>query len=428
MRIFADLHLHSKYSRGTSQNMSIENLEKYARIKGLNLLGTADFTHPLWLRELREKLDEDGSGILKTRSGFSFILQTEVNNVFEKDGKKRAIHNIIFAPDFDTAEQVNEALAKYGDLRQDGRPTLHVSCAEMTEVLKSINKDVHIVPAHAWTPWFGVFGSKSGFNDLEQAFEDQTKHIFAIETGLSSDPAMNWRISKLDPISLISNSDSHSFWPWRIGRECNVFEIKKLTYKNLFDTIRTREGFLFTVEFYPEEGKYHWDGHRKCNISMHPKQAMARNNLCPVCHKPLTIGVLHRVEMLADRSEGIKPPNAVPFVKLVPLAELIAMFYNTQVSSKKVLSTYFDMVKKFGNEFNILLEVPEHDLKEKLGNELASIIIRNRKQRMRVVPGYDGVYGKIVLDENIPDHTKFEGSESDKDDEISTPQKSLFDF
>ncbi len=427
MRIFADLHLHSKYSRGTSKDMNIENLEKYARVKGLNLLGTADFTHPIWFKELKEKLEEDGTGILRTKSGFPFVLQTEVNNVFEKDGKRRAIHNLIFAPDFETVEQINDVLSKHGDLVQDGRPTLNLSCAEMVELLKSINHNIHVVPAHAWTPWFGVFGSKSGFNSLEDAFEDKAKEIFAIETGLSSDPAMNWRVSKLDRITLISNSDSHSFWPWRIGRECNVFELVQLTYDNLFKAIKTREGFLFTIEFHPEEGKYHYDGHRKCGVVMHPKQAIARNNLCPVCRKTLTVGVLHRVEELADREEGYKPDNAVDFVKLVPLAELIALHYNTTVNTRKVLSKYFEMVKAFGNEFNILLYVSKEEL-EKVVNDakLVELILRNREQSIRVLPGYDGVYGKVVLEE-FSDESE-ENNRKEKAKEIKKGQSSLFDF
>ena len=426
MRVFADLHLHSRYSRGTSRNMSIENLEKYARIKGLNLLGTADFTHPLWLEELKEKLHESRDGILETATEFPFILQTEVSNVFEKDGKRRAVHNIIFVPDFEIADQVNEALAKYGDLMRDGRPTLRLSCAEMVEILKEISEDVHVVPAHAWTPWYGIFGSKSGFDSLEEAFEDQTRHIFAIETGLSSDPAMNWRIKELDEISLISNSDSHSYWPWRIGRECNVFELKKLSYKDLFRAIKTREGFLFTIEFYPEEGKYHWDGHRKCSVSMHPKQAMARNNLCPVCGKPLTVGVLHRVEQLSSRDENYRPKNAVPFIKLVPLAELIAMVYNTSVSSRKVLATYFEMVEKLGNEFRILLESSREELEKVAGEKLASAIIKNREQKMRVIPGYDGVYGKVVLELNNGEYEENNSQQNAQQDMKN--QKSLFDF
>ncbi len=405
MKVFADLHIHSKYSRGTSKHMSIKNLEKYARIKGLNLLGTGDFTHPAWLEELKRNLREDDTGILRTDSGFCFVLQTEVNNVFVKEGKKRAIHNLIFVQGLEVAEQVNDALSRFGDLKQDGRPTLNLSCAEMVELLKEIDQRVHIIPAHAWTPWFGVFGSKSGFDSLEEAFEDRYKEIFAIETGLSSDPAMNWRVSKLDNISLISNSDSHSYWPWRIGRECNVFELKELSYDELFRTIKTRKGFLFTVEFYPEEGKYHYDGHRKCGVVMHPKQAMARNNICPVCGKKLTVGVLHRVEELADREEGAKPNNAVEFVRLVPLAELIALHYNTSVNTKQVMAKYFEIVGAFGNEFNVLLYVDEQKLKSIIKDEaLVRLIIKNRRQDMKVVPGYDGVYGKITPDESRDEH------------------------
>ncbi len=421
MRVFADLHIHSKYSRGTSKDMDIKHIEKYAKIKGLNLLGTGDFTHPEWFKELKQNLEEDETGILKSKNGMNFILQTEVSNVYEKWGKKRAVHNILFAKNFEIAEQINDVLSKYGNLKADGRPTLNLDCAEMVEILKNLDKSIEIVPAHVWTPWFGVFGSKSGFNSLKECYEDMTKHIFALETGLSSDPAMNWRVKELENISLISNSDSHSFWPWRIGRECNVFELNDLTYDNIFKTIKTRNGFLFTIEFHPEEGKYHYDGHRKCGVWMHPKQAKAKNNICPVCGKKLTVGVLHRVEDLADYPEGYKPKTAVPFYKLVPLAELIAKYYNTSPNTKKVLSLYFDLVKKFGNEFNILLYVNEEDLKKAIGKDLAKIIIKNREGKIKVIPGYDGIYGKIIINENEKNIEEY------KIENIKN-QKSLFEF
>ncbi len=419
MRIFADLHIHSKYSRGTSKNMDIKHIERYAKIKGLNLLGTGDFTHPEWLKELKNNLEVDEeTGILKSKNGMNFILQTEVSNVYEKGGKKRAIHNLIFAKNFEIAEQINDVLSKYGNLKADGRPTLNLDCAEMVEILKDLDKSIEIIPAHAWTPWFGVFGSKSGFNSLKECFEDMKKHIFAIETGLSSDPAMNWRVKELENISLVSNSDSHSFWPWRIGRECNVFDLKRLSYDDLFKAIKTRQGFLYTIEFHPEEGKYHYDGHRKCGVCMHPKQAKIRNDLCPICGKKLTVGVLHRVEDLADYPEGHKPKNAVPFYKLVPLAELIAKYYNTTPNTKKVLSLYFDLIKRFGNEFNILLYVDKDELKKVVGDDLANIIIKNREGKIKVIPGYDGVYGKIVIDEK----------EIQENENNIKKQKSLFEF
>ncbi|MCK4827377.1 DNA helicase UvrD, partial [bacterium] len=234
MKIFADLHIHGPYSMATSRSTTLQNLEKYARIKGLNLLGTGDFTHPTWLQMLKNDLKEDGSGILKTESGFSFMLTTEVSNVYEQDGKTRKVHNVIHAPDFETVAQINEFLGKHGNLIIDGRPTFsRMTCPEMVEGLMGISPDIVIIPAHAWTPWFGVFGSKSGFDSMEECFKDQTKHIFALETGLSSDPDMNWRLSSLDKYAFVSNSDAHSFWPWRIGREANVFELGKVTFDGI---------------------------------------------------------------------------------------------------------------------------------------------------------------------------------------------------
>ena len=805
MKVFADLHIHSKYSGATSAKMDVENLEKGAREKGLNLLGTGDFLHPNWLKELKSNLIEDGSGILKTGSGFNFLLTCEVNNVFEHEGKIRKVHNLILAKSFEVVEQIREALGRFGDLNKDGRPTLNLTCAELLEILSGIDKDIEVIPAHCllpneyihcnsslkpiseiksgdyvlthrgrfrkvkkiyrrlykgyvykvipfyfsegitvtpehpiyaiktfkncrwingvckpicsqslkcgrkyflgyyptwiqardlevgdvlifprmneivkdvkyidigryagvskkiavnkefcrlvgyylaegftnnrdgigfsfgdtkeerkyerdvinlmekifglspkidrkkrttffysrtlvrffrdnfygdgekrawnkklpnwmlylpfekqaeifkgwwrgdkgyttsrilmnqmkficlrlgiipcikvdsveshrrrgkhfieereikannpcyvfnhltffedsfnlledscfskfisktkrrygwidknyiylpilriekifysgyvynleveednsylsefavlhncWTPWYGVFGSKSGFDDLKECYQDKTDLIHALETGLSSDPEMNWAVSKLDKYNLVSNSDSHSPSPFRLGREANVFELKELTYKEILKAIREKnpKRFLFTVEVDPSYGKYHWDGHRKCGVCLPPEEAKKFNNLCPVCGKPLTLGVLHRVLDLADRPLGYKPKNAIPFKRILPLQELISVYYKTEPGSKKVLQIYQKLIKHFGSEFSVLLEVEKKEMEKVIDEKLANLIIKNREGRIKIKPGYDGVYGKIVLDEEEVEEKK-------------SPQKGLFEF
>ncbi len=415
MRVIADLHIHSKYSRATSKDLNIENLSKWAKIKGLTLLGTGDFTHPKWLKELKKSLEEDGSGILKSKDGFNFILQAEVSNIYTQGGKGRRIHNVLLAPSFEVVDQINDFLSKKGNLEADGRPIFgKMNCIELVESLKEISKDIHIIPAHAWTPWFSLFGSMSGFDSIEECFGGQSKHIFAIETGLSSDPAMNWRLSSLDRIALVSNSDSHSFWPWRIGREANVFELKELTYRSLMGAIKNkdRKKFLYTIEVEPAYGKYHLDGHRNCDVCMLPRESEKLNNFCPKCRMPLTIGVLHRVEELADRPEGFIPKNCIPFKKLIPLSEIIAHVLGTsQPASKKVWSYYNVLVDAFGNELEVLLNAPFDSMKKKAGRKIAEAIIKNREEKIKIEPGYDGKYGFPVFENNN-----------------SSPQKKLADF
>ena len=320
MKVIADLHLHSKYSRATSKQLDIANLEKWAKVKGLNLLGTGDFTHPEWIKELKANISDDGTGILKSKGGMNFILQTEVSLIYSQGGKGRRVHNVLLAPSFDVVAQITEYFLKHGRIDYDGRPIFKIPCDEMTYELKKISDDVEVIPAHIWTPWFSLFGSMSGFNSVEDAFKDQTKNIHALETGLSSDPPMNWRLSQLDKYSLVSCSDSHSFWPWRIGREATIFELKELTYKGLIKALRTKEGLLGTIEVDPAYGKYHFDGHRNCKICLSPKESIKLKDICPVCGKQLTIGVDHRVNELADREEGFKPKGAKDFKRLIPLS------------------------------------------------------------------------------------------------------------
>src|SRR3989344_6045430 len=398
MKIIADLQIHSRYSRATSNTINLDNLEKYARLKGLNLLGTGDITHPLWLKELKKELKEDGSGILKSGSGFNFVLQGEVSNIYSQDGKGRRVHNLILAKNFEIAEQIQEALKKKGRIDYDGRPIFGFSCPELVEMMKQIDEKIEIIPAHAWTPWFSLFGSMSGFDSVEECFKDQTKHIHAIETGMSSDPAMNWRLSQLDKFTLVSSSDAHSYWPWRIGREANVFDIE-LTYDNLINAIRNKKGFLYTIETNPEYGKYHIDGHRACNIFMEPKESKKYNNICPKCKRPLTIGVLHRVEQLADREQGFKPKNAIPFKSLIPLSEILSFLLNTAVASKQIWQEYYKLINNFGNEFEILLDAKKEDLMKFTDEKIADAIIAVREGKVKIKPGYDGVYGQLIFDE-----------------------------
>lgn len=398
MRIIADLHIHSHYSRATSSEMNVDMLSYYAKIKGLNLLGTGDFTHPLWLRELKEKLSPVEQGIYQF-NGMNFLLSAEVSLVYEQNSKVRKIHHLILVPNFEVVDQINEWLAKKGDLEVDGRPTFNgLATPEFTEKMMEISRDIAIIPAHAWTPWFGIFGSKSGFNSVEECFQDQAKHIFALETGLSSDPPMNWRLSSLDKYALVSNSDSHSPWTYRMGREANVFELKELTYKNLINAIRKKDKrkFLFTIEVDPSYGKYHWDGHRSCGVYMPPKEAKKYNNICPVCGRPLTIGVLHRVEELADREEGFIPKDAIPFKRLLPLAELIARKYRLSLYSKRVKEKERKFIEKFGSELNVLLGVPKEEL-ERVDKRMVDVILKNREGKIKIRPGYDGVYGEPII-------------------------------
>ncbi|MBI2971276.1 MAG: DNA helicase UvrD [Candidatus Aenigmarchaeota archaeon] len=393
---FADLHLHSHYSRAVSQNMTIEELARNAKIKGLDILGTGDFTHPLWLTELKKRLSFE-NGIYDF-DGMKFILQAEIALVYTQGGKGRRIHHILLAPSFDAVDQINEFLDKKGRRDYDGRPIFGFSSIELVEVMQSISQDIEVIPAHSFTPWFGMFGSMSGFDSLSECFGDKAKHIHATETGLSSDPLMNWRLSQLDNITLISNSDSHSPYPHRIGREANAFDLKEVNYENIIDAIRKKK-LAFTVEVSPEYGKYHIDGHRNCNFSCSPQESAKLKNLCPRCGTKMTIGVLHRIEELADRPEGFVPKDAVPYKSLIPLSELIAAATGSGVVSKKVAQLYNLLIDRFGSEFSVLLNAERADLLTVVGGPIADVIISNREGKLKIIPGYDGVYGKLVLNE-----------------------------
>ncbi|MFH8086755.1 MAG: endonuclease Q family protein [Candidatus Aenigmatarchaeota archaeon] len=404
MIVIADFHLHSLYSRATSKQMNLDGISKGAKIKGLSLVGTSDFTHPLWLAELKRKLQPiEGTGLFKYNDIW-FMLTTEVGTVFEFEGKIKNIHHIIHAPSFEIVEQINEVLSKYGNLKIDGRPNLNLSAPELVEILMSISRDVMITSSHIWTPWRSILGSKSGFNSIEECYQDQTKNIFSLETGLSSDPSMNWRLSSLDKFTLVSNSDSHSPHPWRLGREANVFDLEKVTYWKILDATKKKDkkSFLYTIEVDPNYGKYHFDGHRNCSISLHPKDAIKLNNICPKCKRKLTIGVLHRVEELADRPEGFIPKDAIPFKTLLPLYEIISFAWGSgELYSKKVLEEHDKLIEKFGNELNVLLNVPKEELLKVTNEKIADAIIKVREGRVKYIPGYDGVYGSPVFDERF---------------------------
>ncbi|MDI6727766.1 MAG: endonuclease Q family protein [Thermodesulfovibrionales bacterium] len=411
MRFIADLHIHSKYSRATSKDMSPESIWKWAQIKGISVIGTGDFTHPAWFKELDEKLESTGNGLFKLKKDLQindvpesckadvyFMLTSEISCIYSKNGKTRKIHSILFVPDFASAAKINIALAKIGNLNADGRPILGLDAKELLKIVLNEAPDGMLVPAHAWTPHFSIFGAVSGFDSFEECFEDLTPHIYAIETGLSSDPLMNWRLSALDKITLISNSDAHS--PAKIGREANIFDAD-ISYKSIIDAIKTRKGFLGTIEFFPEEGKYHYDGHRTCGIGFTPKETLKHNYLCPVCGKRVTVGVMHRVEKLADRKEGFKPKGSPPFHSIIPLPEIIAEVLKVGPNSKAVDKEYQNLLQKLGNEFRILMDVSLNDI-ERAGSPLIrEAIARMRKGDVHIAPGYDGEYGKIKIFEAV---------------------------
>ncbi len=402
MRIIADLQIHSKYSRACSQDLVPKNIAAWAHKKGIGVIGTGDFTHPRWLAQLKEELQETKPGLYQLvdkTSPVDFMLTAEVSSIYKQDDKVRRVHNMIFAPNFAAVDSIVRGLEKQNaNLKADGRPIMGIHCDELVKIVKEADERNEVIPAHAWTPHFGLFGSLSGFNTIEEAFGSQSKYIFAIETGLSSDPKMNWQISKLDSLSLVSNSDAHSLR--KIGREANAFEIdpERLSYNEIFRIIREKNPaeFLFTIEFFPEEGKYHLDGHRDCKFSCLPAETRRRGGVCPVCGKKLLVGVLSRVDDLADREWGFVPPRAVPFKNIIPLEEVIADTLEVGAGSKKVAALYDKMtVQK--PEFEILLDLPESELATIGSSDVARAIMRVREGNVHVEGGYDGVFGKIHI-------------------------------
>ncbi len=392
--MIADLHVHSRYSRATSKEMIIPKIAEYAKLKGITLVATGDFTHPQWLKELKKDLKE-GDGVFE-HEGVKFILNVEVNNIYTKNGKLRRLHNIIFAPDFKTVDKINSYLGRYGKLESDGRPILSLDTREMLKALLDISSDIFLIPSHIWTPWFSLFGANSGFDSIEECFGDLKDSFFAVETGLSSDPPMNWRLSSLDNYTLVSNSDAHS--PTRLGREVNVFK-ENLNFYQLRDVLknRDRKKFLYTIEFYPQEGKYHFDGHRKCGVRLSPKEARFNNNICPVCSRGLTIGVLHRVEALSDRDEGFVPENAIPYKNLIPLEEIIAEAMGCGRDTVGVKNEYRRLCNLFGSEFEILLNTAIDELRNNTQEKIAIAIDRVRRGDLIINPGFDGEFGTIKI-------------------------------
>jgi uncharacterized protein (TIGR00375 family) len=408
MKYIADLHIHSHFSIATSKFANLEGYCQWARVKGIQLLGTGDFTHPGWFKEIREKLEPAETGLYKLKNSppppselegltlpafdVRFCLSAEISSIYKKGDKTRKVHSLIFAPDMDTAAKINARLDVLGNIRSDGRPILGLDPKSLLEVLLDISADAFLIPAHIWTPWFSLFGSKSGFDDIQECFEELTPHIFAMETGLSSDPPMNWRWSSLDPFTLVSHSDAHS--PGKLGREADLFDTD-LSYPALFEALKTRKGFMGTMEFYPEEGKYHLDGHRKCHIRLNPEETAAVKGICPACGGRLTVGVMNRIMELADRPAGFKPAEAAGFRYLIPLPELLSEIIGVGSASKKVFSGYRDILNSSGDEFTLLLDTPIEDIRRKAGPILAESIRRMREGEVYSKPGYDGEFGVI---------------------------------
>ncbi|MEK7635818.1 MAG: endonuclease Q family protein [Patescibacteria group bacterium] len=434
MQFIADLHIHSKYSRATSKEMNLERLDSWADDKGVLVMGTGDFTHPLWFKEIKEKLEPAEPGLFKLKQQFKgktlkgtfsqtrFLLSVEISGIYSRAGKTRRVHNIVFASSVETAEKINNQLGLIGNLKSDGRPILGLDSEKLAEIVFNIDLNAVIIPAHAWTPWFSVFGSMSGFDSIEECFGKYAKNIFAIETGLSSDPAMNWRLSKLNNIALISNSDSHSLE--RIGREANIFDTE-LSYKGIVEAIKNSSplqrnsasvprssAMVATIEFFPEEGKYHYDGHRNCGVVFEPEETKKHKNICPKCGRPLTIGVMNRVEKLADRPEPktkiekfeevslIAGDNNVPYVNLITLDEIIAEAFGVGSKSKKVKAEYEKLIKNFDSELKILMKMKISDLAGVADSRVAEGVKRMRERKIKISPGYDGEYGKISIFNN----------------------------
>jgi len=385
--------------------MSINEIARFAKIKGLNLVGTGDFTHPKWLKEIQETLvPEQGTGLYKVASNadspMHFMLTTEVCTIFNFENETKKVHHVILTPSMETAVQINDALKRYGDLGADGRPMLNMTAPHLVEEVMATSSENMVFPAHVWTPWFSVFGAFSGFDNIEDCYQDMTKHIHAVETGLSSDPPMNWRLSRLDRFTLVSNSDCHSFWPWRIGREANVFELSTVSYREVVDAICSKDParFKFTIETDPAYGKYHWTGHRNCNVSLSPQEAQKFGNICPVCRRKLTKGVEQRIEELADRPASFRPNNAPGFMRLLPLSDIIATVLGVDSpSTQAVWKIYNSLIEKFGDEYTVLIDASKDALTDVAEAPIADAILRVREGSVSVVPGYDGVYGKLVL-------------------------------
>ena len=407
MFFYSDLHIHSKYSRATSKSCNLEELALWAQKKGLTLISTGDFTHPAWFEEIKEKLIPAESGVFKLRpdiekhlfqnpSPVRFLLSVEISTIYKKWDKTRKVHHVVFMPDLKAAEIFRQKLSAIGNIKSDGRPILGLDSRDLLEIALESGENSFLIPAHIWTPWFSALGSKSGFDSIEDCYGDLASHIFAVETGLSSDPEMNWRVSSLDKYRLVSNSDAHS--PSKLAREATVFNTEP-DYMSIMNALKTGDGYVGTVEFFPEEGKYHEDGHRKCNVCLSPEETVKLNGICPVCHKPVTIGVMHRVNELTDRREKsvIPPKTAGKVFSLVPLPEILSEIMQVGVSSKSVTYEYENLIQKLGSELSILREIPIDDISKAYSPLLGEGISRLRAGKVIKHPGYDGEYGVIRL-------------------------------
>jgi len=386
--------------------MNIRNIARFAKVKGLNVVATGDFTHPGWLKELKETLKlSPFEGLYQpaeNEENVYFMVTTEVCTISSFEGKPRRIHHVIWVPSLEVAEQISEALSAYGDLEADGRPTLNMEPPELVERVTEVSSDNLVFPAHAWTPWFSLFGAFSGFDRLKDCYQDMTGRIYALETGLSSDPPMNWRVSELDRLAIISNSDSHSFWPWRLGREANVFELPEPSYKAIVNALKSKDNrrFLFTIETDPAYGKYHWTGHRSCGVSFPASEAVKLKGICPVCGRRMTKGVEERVEELADRPAGYRPEGAPGYIHLIPLSEIIAAALSLPgPQDRRVWNIYEKLIARFGSEFNVLLDAPYGEVEELAGKPVALLLAHVREGKAKIEPGYDGVYGRLLVDE-----------------------------
>jgi len=441
MQVVADLHLHSKYSRAVSRDMVLGIMAEWGEKKGIDLLGTADWTHPLWFKELESQLEEDGEGIFKVKRSESktrYVLSCEISNIYSQGGKTRRIHTVFFSPSLETVNKINGELRRRGGkLMSDGRPILGLTIPEMCEIVWSIDERVMVVPAHIWTPWFSMFGSKSGFDSVEECFGEYGDRITAIETGLSSNPVMNWRIKDLEKRAIVSFSDAHS--PKKLGREVTVFEVErdKLSFEAL------REGFKkegkgcrisYSLEFYPEEGKYHYTGHRNCGVRQSPEETRKKGASCHVCGKPLTVGVMHRVDELAKEGEEIKAVKKVseagvvgyyhpedklrpPYVMLVPLQEIISEAVGVGVNSKRVQEAYEQLVASLGSELDVLMKVKIEEIAKVGGERVAEAMDKVRRGKIVIKPGYDGVFGEVKIWEKAGEEEEVRGK---------TEQQTLF--
>lgn len=412
MSFIADLHIHSRYSRAVSKDMVPESLHRWAQLKGITVVGTGDFTHPAWFAELQEKLEPAEPGLYRLKPELAapvdaeipescrvdvrFLLTSEISSIYKRHGRTRKVHNLIFAPSFTAVARMTDKLARIGNIQSDGRPILGLDSEELLRLMLDRAPEALFVPAHAWTPHFSVFGANSGFDSLEECFGNLTPHVQVIETGLSSDPPMNWRLNQLESVSLISNSDAHS--PSKLGREANVLN-SDVSFNGICTAFTSGDPkqFLGTIEFFPQEGKYHYDGHRSCHVRLSPEETRTHNNMCPECGKPVTLGVMHRTELLADQPAGYRAPNALPYWSIVPLVEIIAEVTGAGVNSKGVTETYHRLLASLGHEFFILMHAPLSDIEDAGGRLLAASIQHMREGNVAIAPGYDGEYGTVRL-------------------------------